>query len=639
MSEAETAGSEIEIPDALISHYRLVIADYKHAAAEDGQAELILSFTDLVIGPEPSDLHIGAAIAALHSEKGPADCVLHDPNEEYTVYYTLTKAKTLVTLLYRKRIDELRKLALEAREPVLTLSIDELVTAAGSECDDSLEAEIALRCEMRHGDRILEGQEDFTVCYILDPELSPSEQTLLESYWPLERVQNAVIAWLKDQGHTIVSPIVDRGSQIAVIRAESNGSTHTVVVGGNPDPPLDETGIFRACLAECLWQMREPTGENSIALPNTLQYRRLWYSMPDEAITRTGISALFIIAAGEIRIIDKQHDDFQEDPDDAYLEKIAQSVEEQIDEDDELELVVFEDMHNEDNDENEELDEDEDDEFELILEEDDESDEHEEVDEDEEIDEDEEAYTELDSEDDEEVDEEDEIDLEALAQLIETQKSRISEATRRLSQPSETKLCWLTRLESWGQSGLIVTHTLIDQKNALLQWSFPGHPITFSKTHRYLLIAPHLRRIGWGRVMKTRVTKIGQSVRWYSPITLLGQAYSIEAEAVWDQASPHNILFNLDGGRITLRGFFTVEGFDLSTVESKNQAASREAKRLHENKAEIEPLLASQVLDPFTYDRNLHGVEVDDFLNETSGWYKLRLGQHQKQWFVVCEET
>lgn len=57
---------------------------------------------------------------------------------------------------------------------------------------------------------------------------------------------------------------------------------------------------FLSILGETLQRMEDPGASYSIALPDLPQFKRLWERLPNAAKARTGISALFVRADGDV---------------------------------------------------------------------------------------------------------------------------------------------------------------------------------------------------------------------------------------------------------------------------------------------------------------------------------------------------
>ncbi|HEY3719078.1 MAG TPA: hypothetical protein VGL41_02950 [Roseiarcus sp.] len=72
--------------------------------------------------------------------------------------------------------------------------------------------------------------------------------------------------------------------------------------GGSLDPM--RVNYFLGVLGETLQRMDDPKTVYSIALPNVKQFRNLWNRLPLLAKQRTGITALFVSADGQVEVAD-----------------------------------------------------------------------------------------------------------------------------------------------------------------------------------------------------------------------------------------------------------------------------------------------------------------------------------------------
>jgi hypothetical protein len=94
------------------------------------------------------------------------------------------------------------------------------------------------------------------------------------------------IAWGKARGTDIVAR---RIGKIWLIEAKGCGSR-----------PEMRVNYFVAMLGEVLQRMSVADARYSIALPDMVQFRRLWGRLPTLARQRTGITALFVTAEGAV---------------------------------------------------------------------------------------------------------------------------------------------------------------------------------------------------------------------------------------------------------------------------------------------------------------------------------------------------
>jgi hypothetical protein len=66
-------------------------------------------------------------------------------------------------------------------------------------------------------------------------------------------------------------------------------------------PQPNPVNTFVSVLGEILQRMEDPTDKFSIAVPDTPPFSRLWKRLPPLAKERTGITALFVNPAGQVR--------------------------------------------------------------------------------------------------------------------------------------------------------------------------------------------------------------------------------------------------------------------------------------------------------------------------------------------------
>ena len=86
--------------------------------------------------------------------------------------------------------------------------------------------------------------------------------------------------------------VANRGRKRWVIEVKGIGSRSAMRVN-----------YFIGILGETLQRMEDPTARYSIALPDISQFRGLWERLPYLAKKRTGITALFVDAQGNVREI------------------------------------------------------------------------------------------------------------------------------------------------------------------------------------------------------------------------------------------------------------------------------------------------------------------------------------------------
>ncbi len=95
------------------------------------------------------------------------------------------------------------------------------------------------------------------------------------------------VAWGRERGIDIEAV---RGNERWVIEVKGSGSLDAMRVN-----------YFLMMLGELLQRMSDSDARYSIALPDLKQFRGLWHRLPRLAKARTGITALFVTASGEVR--------------------------------------------------------------------------------------------------------------------------------------------------------------------------------------------------------------------------------------------------------------------------------------------------------------------------------------------------
>jgi hypothetical protein len=104
--------------------------------------------------------------------------------------------------------------------------------------------------------------------------------------WLISQGWQARIAWGRSKGVDIHAT---RNTESWIIEVKGLGSLQAMRVN-----------YFIAMLGETLQRMADPHASYSIALPDILQYRRLWARLPALAKQRTRITALFVKPTGEV---------------------------------------------------------------------------------------------------------------------------------------------------------------------------------------------------------------------------------------------------------------------------------------------------------------------------------------------------
>ena len=107
-----------------------------------------------------------------------------------------------------------------------------------------------------------------------------------------DQVKTALVHWLSREGW---SAEVAWGRQRGIdIEATRGGERWIIEVKGCGSRNAMRVNYFLAILGETLQRMDRPEARYSIALPDMVQFRRLWKRLPALAKSRTQITALFV---------------------------------------------------------------------------------------------------------------------------------------------------------------------------------------------------------------------------------------------------------------------------------------------------------------------------------------------------------
>jgi hypothetical protein len=105
-------------------------------------------------------------------------------------------------------------------------------------------------------------------------------------------------AWLEAAGWEVR---VAMGREHGIdIDARRSASRWIIEVKGQGTLNPMRVNYFLGALSELLQRMDDPGARYSVAFPDINQFRRLWQRLPVLAKKRTGISALFVAASGQI---------------------------------------------------------------------------------------------------------------------------------------------------------------------------------------------------------------------------------------------------------------------------------------------------------------------------------------------------
>ncbi len=106
-------------------------------------------------------------------------------------------------------------------------------------------------------------------------------------------------SWLQEDGWT--TAIAWGKARGVDIEATKESARWLIEVKGCGSRQPMRVNYFIGVLGEMLQRMSDNDARYSIALPDMMQYRRLWQRLPDLAKERTSITVLFVDAGGNVR--------------------------------------------------------------------------------------------------------------------------------------------------------------------------------------------------------------------------------------------------------------------------------------------------------------------------------------------------
>ena len=223
--------------------------------------------------------------------------------------------------------------------------------------------------------------------------------------------------------------------------------------------------------------------------------------------------------------------------------------------------------------------------------------------------------------------------------LREAGVERFIAAADRAAAHSEVKYCYPQFLVT--NYGTTANYTLLADGSKLLTWNLGGELVHLTKTFRYLFVVPELGRVAWARVMETRITKVGNTVVKGASITVAGKLFKVAYDSDWGSSRANVSLtlrrsdtYGLDKV-VAIEGFFSIDGLEILSIDGPNEDEVN-FLRSHADEASVD--IARDLLEPFRYQQNLYGREIDEFLAPgLHRYWKLRLGRLEGKSFIVGE--
>lgn len=171
----------------------------------------------------------------------------------------------------------------------------------------------------------------------------------------------------------------------------------------------------------------------------------------------------------------------------------------------------------------------------------------------------------------------------------------------------------------------------------MTEWIVNDSKVTLLRANRYICLIEDTGKIGWARVVKTRLTYFASGVS-RTEITRFGESEcNVKYSAIWDMedSSENNIIISIQpkysNASIVCTSWFGLDALTISDMKVKGSKAKedlailRMMKWIETNNQEFVNLLLSGLLSPFKYQKKLLGVEANEFFGPVGERYRIGL--------------
>ena len=192
------------------------------------------------------------------------------------------------------------------------------------------------------------------------------------------------------------------------------------------------------------------------------------------------------------------------------------------------------------------------------------------------------------------------------------------------------------------------------QDVSLLEWRIGDHPHRLTRRKRLLLLLLDNGRLAWPALNKTQLTQFGTQLWPSNPgrKQIIGHKYSFEYDLAtherelqhWNvQATIKPYVGHRSCPGVVVRGYFSLD--DVTIVDLDYQDGASRAlpavAELHSHieagGSEIREEIRRQLLTPFRYTNNSHGITADEFFAGQGESYSLRLNERDGYRFLTAE--
>jgi hypothetical protein len=194
-------------------------------------------------------------------------------------------------------------------------------------------------------------------------------------------------------------------------------------------------------------------------------------------------------------------------------------------------------------------------------------------------------------------------------------------------------------------------YSLLIRKGKLTTWNIAGRPLQLTSSYRYLCFLEDSGKLGWARVMNTRISFVARSVTKTQPADVGGVSCKIALSAVWDDelSTGVNVIVTLKptatNAQLFLRCWYSVNALEIrSIVSAPEDALPADARRIRdfisEHSARFQQDILEELSRPFVYkdSQKLTGIEANTFFGPRDSAYRLYAAMNAGEPVLVAKE-
>ena len=179
---------------------------------------------------------------------------------------------------------------------------------------------------------------------------------------------------------------------------------------------------------------------------------------------------------------------------------------------------------------------------------------------------------------------------------------------------------------------------LADAQYDLTSWpATDGTPVTLERGKRYLTLQEDTGRLGWSKVVKTRISFIGQNVRFTEPIRFEYLNIYIDASCDWTRQPKFGrntyltVRNNAQQVVCEVSGWFNFNSIELLDISSPKSAETSITEQnfysslIREHLDSFRDIWLRKITTPFEYSSDSVGVQAEQFFGQEGEHFKIRL--------------